>query len=88
MNLQYDMKKELLQMYYDTEADVLYVTKGHPQYTDYVEYGDNIILRFDPNTKELVGFTITDFSLTFQKRGADIRLLFNVNFEVEERLVQ
>lgn len=74
-------------MFYDIEADVLYVTKGHPQYTDYVEYGDNIILRFDPNTKELVGFTITDFSLTFKKRDAGIRLPFGVNFEVEKGLI-
>jgi uncharacterized protein YuzE len=37
MNLQNDMKKELLQIFYDTKADVLYVTKGHPKYTDYVE---------------------------------------------------
>ncbi len=26
-------------MFYDTEADVLYVTKGHPPFTDYFEYG-------------------------------------------------
>ncbi len=81
------MTKEPLQIFYDTEADVLYLTKGHPHYTDYVEYGDNIILRFDPNSKVLVGFTITDFSLTFQKRDAGIHLPFNVNFEVEEGLV-
>lgn len=73
-------------MFYDSEADVLYVTKGHPQFTDYVEYGDNIILRFDPSTKELVGFTITDFSVAFKKRDGDIRLPFNAHFQVEEGL--
>ncbi|MBN2092576.1 DUF2283 domain-containing protein [candidate division KSB1 bacterium] len=81
------MVKEPLQMFYDREADVLYVTKGHPQYTDYVEYVDNIILRFNPNSKELVGFTITDFSLTFKKRDTGIRLPFDVNFEIEKGLV-
>lgn len=80
------MAKEPLRVFYDTKADVLYVTKGHLHYTDYVEYGDNIILRFDPTTKDLVGFTITDFSLTFQKRDGDIQLPFNAHFEVEEGL--
>ena len=72
-------------MFYDKEADVLYVTKGHPRFTDYIEYGDNIILRFQPNTRELVGFTITDFSFVF-KTGKDFQLPFNVNFEVAENI--
>lgn len=73
-------------MFYDEEADVLYVTKGHPQYTDYVEYGDNIILRFHPETKEIVGFTITDFAVLFNKRDADFQLPFRVSFEIKENI--
>jgi len=72
-------------MFYDIEADVLYVTKGHPQYTDYVEYNENIILRFHPDTKELVGFTIIDFSTAF-RTGKDFQLPFGVHFEVEESI--
>lgn len=73
-------------MFYDAEADVLYVTKGHPQYTDYVEYGDNIILRFHPETKEIVGFTITDFAVLFNKRDVDFQLPFRVSFEIKENI--
>ncbi len=73
-------------MFYDEEADVLYVTKGHLQYTDYIEYGDNIILRFHPATKELVGFTITDFAVLFKKRDVDFQLPFRVSFEMEEKV--
>jgi len=73
-------------MFYDEEADVLYVTKGHPKYTDYVEYGDNIILRFHPETKEIVGFTITDFAVLFKKRDVDFQLPFRVSFEIEENV--
>lgn len=80
-------KSNMFSMFYDREADVLYVTKGHPEYTDYVEYGDNIILRFHPETKELVGFTITDFSISFAKQDADFHLPFRVNFEVEKSLL-
>lgn len=74
-------------MFYDREADVLYVTKGHPKYTDYVGYGENIILRFHPETKELVGFTIIDFSSSFAKKDTDFQLPFEVNFEVEKGLL-
>ena len=30
--------KDGLKIVYDQEADVLYVTQGQPEYTDYVEY--------------------------------------------------
>ncbi|MEW6097056.1 MAG: DUF2283 domain-containing protein [bacterium] len=80
-------KSNMFRMFYDSEADVLYVTKGHPEYTDYVEYGDNIILRFAPQTKELVGFTITDFSLSFARKDTDFQLPLIVNFEVEKSLL-
>jgi len=74
-------------MYYDREADVLYVTKGHTEYTDYVECDDNIILRFHPDTKELVGFTIIDCSILFQDSNTDFQLPFSVNFEMEKELL-
>ena len=60
--------------------------KGHPDYTDFVEYNDNIILRFHPESKELVGFTITDFSLLFAKQDMDLHLPFKVNFEIDKSL--
>ena len=47
--------KDGLKIVYDREADVLYVTRGQPEYTDYVEYADDLILRFHPETKQLVG---------------------------------
>jgi len=37
-----------LKIFYDEEVDVLYVTNGNPEYTDYVEYTDDVILRFEP----------------------------------------
>ncbi len=42
-----------IKIFYDQEVDVLYVTRGNPEYTDYVEYAEDIILRFHPETKEL-----------------------------------
>ena len=66
-----DSNKDRLKIVYDREADVLYVTKGTPEHTDYVEYTEDVILRFHPETKQLVGFTLVDFSEHFQKVKGD-----------------
>ncbi len=60
--------KDRLKIAYDREADVLYVTKGTPEHTDYVEYTEDVILRFHPETKQLVGFTLIDFSQHFAQK--------------------
>ena len=74
--------KDELKIVYDQEVDVLYVTRGHPEYTDYVEYADDLILRFHPETKQLVGFTLVDFSKHFAKKDSDIALPFGVDFHM------
>ena len=56
-----------LKVVYDTEADVLYVTCGTPEYTEYIEHSEDVILRLDPDTKRLVGVTIIGFSGHFEK---------------------
>ena len=76
-----------LKIFYDEEADVLYITNGNPKYTDYVEYTDDVILRFEPGTKKLVGFTIIDFSRHFAKKEPDIHFPFGVNFQFSEEQV-
>ncbi len=74
--------KDELKIVYDQEADVLYVTRGQPEYTDYVEYADDLILRFHPETKQLVGFTLIDFSQHFAKKDSGIALPFGVDFHM------
>ena len=72
-----------LQIVYDREADVLYVTKGTPEHTGYVEYTEDVIFRFHPETKQLVGFTLIDFSEHFARKDSDIALLFGVDFHAD-----
>ena len=67
---------------YDQEADVLYVTCGKPEYTDYVEHSDSVILRLDPETERVVGFTIIDCSQHFTKQELDITLPFGVDLQM------
>lgn len=78
--------KDGIKISYDQEADVLYVTRGEPEYTDYVEYTDDVILRFEPGTNSLIGFTIIDFSQHFAQQKPDISLPFAVDFRLYEEM--
>ena len=73
-----------IKIFYDREADVLYITRGDPKHTDYVEYTEDVILRFHPETKELVGFTLIDFSRHFANAESDISLPFNIDFHMSD----
>jgi len=53
---------DALQYFYDAEADVLYVSKGEPRAeSDSDEVEEGVIARFDPVSREVVGFTILNF---------------------------
>jgi len=78
--------KDKFQIVYDREADVLYVTRGHPGYTDYVEYADDVILRFHPAAEQLVGFTLINFSQHCAKKTSDIAMPFGVDFQMHAEL--
>jgi len=74
------MSREL-KFLYDEGADVLYVSLGHSEYTDYVEVNDDLILRLDPETKEIVGFTIIDFLAHFSRPGPRLRIPLEASFQ-------
>lgn len=69
-----------LKFLYDQEADVLYVSLGHPEYTDYIEVNDDFILRLDPDTKEVVGFTIIDFVAHFSQPEPRLHIPLEASF--------
>ena len=69
-----------LKFLYDREADVLYTSLGHHKYTDYVEVNDDLILRLDPVTKEVVGFTIVDFLAHFSEPLPQMRIPLEASF--------
>jgi uncharacterized protein YuzE len=75
---------DTLQYFYDAEADVLYVSKGEPRAdADSDEVEEGIIARFDPVTREVVGFTI----LNFLKRAGKPLPVQILPFTAELRLV-
>lgn len=52
---------------YDKEADVLYMSEGEPKEAICQMLDDGVIIRKDPSTKEIIGFTIVDFISNFSK---------------------
>jgi uncharacterized protein YuzE len=54
---------------YDRAADVLYVTLEDSKHVEgeYVENDEGNILRIDPQTNRVVGFTIVSFSARLEK---------------------
>lgn len=54
-------KDDRLTVSYDKDADVLYVTEGHPRQAISEMMDDGVIVRRDPKTKKVFGFTIVDF---------------------------
>ena len=56
-----------MKVVYDGEADVLYVTRDTPEFTEYSQHSEDVILRLDPHTERLVGVTVIDFSWYFGK---------------------
>ncbi len=72
-------KKNLFNVIYDKGADVLYISHGKPSSRDETsETEDEIVVRKNPKTGEVKGFTI----LHFLKRGlqkTSIHLPFQVS---------
>lgn len=54
-----------LRIFYDRKGDVLYISVGSPREAISKETGDDILIRMDPTTQEIVGFTILNFTERF-----------------------
>lgn len=70
--------KNALNFFYDKEADVLYVSKGQPSAKDISsETEDEVVVRKNPNTGEITGLTIINFS----KRSSNSDLSLHLPFK-------
>lgn len=61
----------MLEYFYDKEADVFYFSEGKPSAKDQtVEAGNDVLVRVNPRTKRVRGFTLLNAS----RRGARAKL--------------
>ncbi|RKX61776.1 MAG: DUF2283 domain-containing protein [Thermodesulfobacteriota bacterium] len=51
-----------LETYYDKEADVLYISFGQPAKAETIDTGGDVLIRVAPDTGEMVGLTILNYS--------------------------
>ncbi len=51
----------MLKTSYDKESDVLYITEGKRRQSIGRIMNDGVVVRRDPKTKEIIGFTIVNF---------------------------
>ena len=56
--------------FYDRDGDVMDISLGKPKVAISEEVDDDIVVRIDPNSREIVGFTIINFVNIFLKRFA------------------
>jgi len=54
--------------FYDKDSDLMDISLGKPKVAISEELNDDIIVRIDPNSREIVGFTIINFVNVFLKR--------------------
>lgn len=64
-----------LYYYYDQEADVFYLSQGRPSAKDISqEAEEDVVLRLNPRTRRVRGFTIFNFNRRLQKKQSPISL--------------
>lgn len=73
-------KHNYLNLFYDTETDVLYFSKGIPKASDISnEAADEVVIRKNPKSGEVTGFTILNFSKKTKKVKSSFKLPLEVN---------
>ncbi len=55
-----------LRFFFDKKGDVLDMVIGKPREAVSKEIGNDIVVRIDPKTKEILGFTILNFEKRFE----------------------
>jgi uncharacterized protein YuzE len=81
------VERKLSVDYYE-EGDELNVLVGGPSECQYVEVGDDVYVRLDPETREVTGFTIVNFlaGTRNRRRSVPVRGEFSLPPRVLARL--
>jgi len=56
---------QMTRLFYDRHADVLYLSIGEPRPAVSQEIGEDVLLRVDPDSGEVVGLTVMNLSTRF-----------------------
>lgn len=72
--------KKSLEIYYNTEADILEINIGEPSSCVFDEVDDGVFEAHDEETNELKGYKIFDFS---QRSMRNIKIPLPVNVDIK-----
>lgn len=61
------MEKTIM-FFYDKDNDIMDISFGKPKVAISEEVDEDIVVRIDPNSREILGFTIINFANVFLKR--------------------
>ena len=61
------MEKTIM-FFYDKHSDIMDISFGKPKVAISEEVDEDIVVRIDPNSREILGFTIINFANVFLKR--------------------
>jgi len=61
------MEKTIM-FFYDKGNDIMDISFGKPKVAISEEVDEDIVVRIDPNSREILGFTIINFASVFLKR--------------------
>ena len=69
----------MLNYFYDKESDIFYFSQGAPNAKDEtVEVGGDVILRINPRTKSVRGFTLLNASRQMHRTKQSVPLPFKL----------
>lgn len=69
----------MIKYFYDKEADVFYFSEGAPRASDEtIEAKDDVLLRVNPRTKGIRGFTLINASRRAQSAKIPVSLPFSL----------
>ena len=80
------MAEKPMKIFYDRKGDVLYISIGSPREAISRETGDDILIRMDPATKEIVGFTILNFTERFSDIQEERAVPVTARFQMMENI--
>lgn len=72
----------MIQLYYDKEGDVLYLSVGDPRPAISEEIGDDVLMRVAADTGEVVGLTVLNFSSRFD--SSDVSQILPIGIELHK----
>ena len=80
------MADKRMKIFYYRKSNVLYTSIGSPREAIFRETEDDILIRMDPTTKEIVGFTILNFTERFSNIQEERAVPVTARFQMMENV--